>query len=262
MANNHSTVTFDELNSDNQKNYKKKRKRKEGNVTISVKVTESESLQSSANSSTVIADPNMNGDVQHITNLNTSTSKKFRLEEVDDFDNKYKVENYITEQQIDDIINNSEKQNSRDLEIPTYTLLNGKDTILHNVVVNPETGEIASIVHKELSKSLTPHYFYISPPLTSSLEMIEEESNSGSEICSKYNIGTHTNCTEEEKQFLLNGYPLQCSNLSVKCSSDSVSSEPNSSSIGSFNTSAFWDKYREVMSSSKPNSVKKFEVMC
>lgn len=256
MANNHSTVTFGELNTDNEKNNKKKRKRKENNVTISVKVTESETLQSSKNSNSVHADPDMNDDVQFITNINTPTNKKFRVEEDDDFDNKYKVENYITEQQIDDIINKSEKQNSRDFETLTYTSLNGKHTIPHNVVVNHETGETASVVRKELSNSLTPQYFYISPPLASSLEMIEEESNSGSDICSKYSIGTHTNCTEEEKQFLLNGYPLQCSNLNVKCSSDSVTSDLNSSSISSSSTSAFRDKYREVISNSKPSNVK------
>lgn len=256
MADDHSAVTDGRANS-NQKSNKKKKKRKKGSVTIIAETTELGAPQPAADSDAVPVDSNMNGDAEPATDTNTPPSKKCKVDEGDVVDSKYKVENYITEQQINDIISNSEMQNSCESERQTCSVfeLNKTNTVSHNIIVNPESGEVESIVRREFDKSTTPQCFYISSPPASLLDIIEEESNSGSETGSRCSIGTQTDWHEEKKQYLLNGYPLQCSNLSVRCSSDSIS-DWSDSSVGSSGVPGFRDRYREVIYSLRPSSAR------
>lgn len=99
-------------------------------------------------------------------------SKKFKQDSIPDC----KVENYITEEQINDMIKKCETYSVEKRTCAVFDL-NTISTVTHNIVINPESGEVESIVRKEYDKSTTPQCFFITPQNNTSLDIIQEETD-------------------------------------------------------------------------------------
>ncbi|XP_065214859.1 uncharacterized protein LOC135841682 isoform X2 [Planococcus citri] len=110
-----------------------------------------------------------------ITNNETSTSqtpsKKFKHDSILD----YKLENYISEKEINEMIKKYETYSVEKRTCAVYDM-NTISTISHNIVINPVSGEVESIVRKDYDKTTTPQCpAPLSPPSNASLDIIEEE---------------------------------------------------------------------------------------
>lgn len=230
---------------------KKKQKNKtKNNVELEQNFeTKVETNPRSDDSSSNIILSAMTGGTKHslIDSNNTPACKKFKTE-IDDIDSKYKVENYITEQEINDIIERQTTISSGIKKTKCSVFDVPVSVISHNVIVNPETGKVESIIRKECDKSMTPQTFYISVP-SPTLDIIEEETdvNDLESLTSKNSVSTQTDFSEDIiRTYYDVGYPLQSSNLSVRCSSDSVS-DWSDDSMKNSKISGFYQRYREII---------------
>ncbi len=159
----------------------------------------------------------------------TTPAKKCKIN-TEDINSNYKIENYITEQEIDDMISKREKIAAQEMLKKSYAVLGSGavDYGSDNVIVNSYSGEVESVVRKEFDKSTIPQYTYVGST-TSSLDIIEEETDIDDGTSVVTNISKRSICTQtdvEERsltQCSVNNYPLRSSNLSVRCSNESLS---------------------------------------
>lgn len=115
-------------------------------------------------------------DQDNATNI---PNKKFKPEAI----NEYNVENYISQKQIDDIVKKCESYSVERRTCAVFDL-NTISTISHNIVINPESGEVESIIRKEYDKSTNPQCLFICPQNNSSLDIIQEEPDNGDDSLS------------------------------------------------------------------------------
>lgn len=168
------------------------------------------------------------------TTITSTTASKYKFD--DELESNYKIENYITAQQIDDMIDKRLRKAGEGALKKTAAIydLNLIANVSHHVIVDPETGQVESIVRQECETPTTPQTFYISSP-TNSLEIIEEEDDTD---YGKQNISTQTEFSARNPP-----YP-NINNLSVRCSNDSIS---DYSEIGTPKSIGFYDRYREML---------------
>lgn len=168
------------------------------------------------------------------TTITTSTPSKYKLD--DELESNYKIENYITAQQIDDMIDKRLRKVGEGTLKKTAAIydLNLITNVSHNMIVDPETGQVESIVRQEYDTPTTPQSFYISSP-TSSLEIIEEEDDP--------NNGRQSISTQTELMAKHQPNP-DVSNLSVRCSNDSIF---DYGEMGTPRSTSFYDRYREML---------------
>lgn len=169
----------------------------------------------------------------------TSSISTYKLD--DDLESNYKIENYITAEQIDDMIDRRVKRAGEGTLKKTAAIydLNLITNVSHNVIVDPETGQVESIVRQEYDTPTTPQSFYISSP-TVSLEIIQEEDDID---IGRQSMSTQSTSTQTELCGRNDLLPA-ASNLSVRSGSDSIS---NYSEIGAPGATGFYNRYREML---------------
>lgn len=109
--------------------------------------------------------------ITDIESTSHSPLKKFKHDILD-----CKLENYISEKEINEMIKKYETYSVEKRTCAVFDM-NTISTISHNIVINPESGEVESIVRKDLDKTTTPPQILALVPQqnNTSLDIIQEE---------------------------------------------------------------------------------------